>query len=78
MLRSRALVRGLIPGSIPGNTTEDLIVAKADYTRLDRPSSKIRLKAEQHHCPSAPRRTGRFGEIGGGHLPDAREKSADR
>ena len=32
---ARQLVRALIPGSIPGHTAEDIVMAKADYSKLD-------------------------------------------
>ena len=41
---ARALVRALIPGSIPGKTIQDLITAKCDYARLDRPENAVRLR----------------------------------
>ena len=33
---ARMLVRTLVPGSIPGNSAEDVVTARADYSRLDR------------------------------------------
>lgn len=41
---ARALVRDLIPGSIPGETMEDLVTARADYCLLDTTESDIRLR----------------------------------
>jgi len=41
---ARLLVRSLIPGSIPGSTMEDIVMAKADYARLDQTDSKARLR----------------------------------
>ncbi len=41
---ARLLVRSLIPGSIPGHTMEDVVTARADYGKLDRASSPIRLR----------------------------------
>ena len=34
----------MIPGSIPGKTIQDLITAKCDYARLDRPENAVRLR----------------------------------
>ena len=34
----------LIPGAMPGNTMEDVVTARADYTKLDQPSSPIRIR----------------------------------
>jgi len=41
---ARLLVRSLIPGSIPGSTMEDIVLAKADYARLDEASSLVRIR----------------------------------
>jgi len=41
---ARLLVRSLIPGSIPGNTMEDIVMAKADYARLDQSDAKARMR----------------------------------
>ncbi len=41
---ARLLVRSLIPNSIPGHTMDDVVTAAADYGRLDRPSSPIRIR----------------------------------
>jgi spermidine dehydrogenase len=41
---ARLLVRSLIPGTIPGNTMEDVVTAKADYSWLDRAENAVRLR----------------------------------
>jgi spermidine dehydrogenase len=41
---ARLLVRRLIPDAIPGSTTDDIVTARADYARLDRPGSDVRLR----------------------------------
>ncbi|MDP9146467.1 MAG: hypothetical protein M3N22_02320, partial [Acidobacteriota bacterium] len=41
---ARLLVRALIPGSIGGETAEDIVTAKADYSKLDRPGSPVRIR----------------------------------
>ena len=41
---ARGLVRKLIPAAIPGSTVEDLVTARADYSRLDRPGEPVRLR----------------------------------
>ncbi len=41
---ARLLVRKLIPDSIPGTTMPDVIIAKADYSKLDRASSSVRIR----------------------------------
>ena len=40
----RLLVRSLIPGSIPGHTMDDVVTARADYTRLDLAGSPVRIR----------------------------------
>jgi len=53
---ARLLVRQLIPGSIPGSTVEDVVSAKADYSKLDIAGNAIcirlgstALNAKQNH-----------------------------
>lgn len=41
---ARLLVRSLIPGAVPGTTMEDVVTARADYTRLDQEASPIRIR----------------------------------
>ncbi|MGH9431968.1 MAG: NAD(P)-binding protein [Terriglobia bacterium] len=41
---ARLLARSLIPGSIPGHTMDDIVTARADYTRLDVASSAVRIR----------------------------------
>ncbi len=41
---ARLLVRSLVPGSAPGNTMEDIVTAKMDYTRLDHAESPVRIR----------------------------------
>jgi spermidine dehydrogenase len=41
---ARLLVRTLIPGSIPGHTMEDVVTAKADYSKLDLQPNAVRLR----------------------------------
>jgi spermidine dehydrogenase len=41
---ARMLVRALIPGVAPGQTAEDVVTAKFDYSRLDRKSSAVRIR----------------------------------
>ncbi len=53
---ARLLVRQLIPGSISGSTMEDVVTAKADYSKLDLPGNAVRIRlastavnAKQNH-----------------------------
>jgi spermidine dehydrogenase len=41
---ARMLVRRLIPSSAPGNTAEDIVTAKVDYSQLDKSSSPLRIR----------------------------------
>lgn len=41
---ARMIVRSLIPGCAPGSTMEDIVTAKMDYTKLDRPESSVRIR----------------------------------
>jgi spermidine dehydrogenase len=41
---ARLLVRRLIPAALPGNSATDVVLAKADYTKLDEPSSPMRIR----------------------------------
>ena len=41
---ARLLVRKLIPGSIPGSTMEDVVTAKADYSKLDTDGNAVRIR----------------------------------
>ncbi|HLV88544.1 MAG TPA: FAD/NAD(P)-binding protein [Candidatus Sulfotelmatobacter sp.] len=41
---ARMLVRSLVPSSAPGNTAEDIVTAKFDYSQLDKKDSPIRIR----------------------------------
>jgi spermidine dehydrogenase len=41
---ARLLVRKLIPAAIPGNSSTDVVVAKAEYSRLDQAASPVRIR----------------------------------
>ncbi len=41
---ARLLVRDLIPGSVPGDSAEDVVTARINYARLDRPTAPIRIR----------------------------------
>ena len=41
---ARLLVRALIPGALPGSTVHDVVTARADYARLDRAASPVRIR----------------------------------
>jgi spermidine dehydrogenase len=41
---ARLLVRNLIPAAFPGNSATDVATAKADYSKLDRADSRVRVR----------------------------------
>jgi spermidine dehydrogenase len=41
---ARLLVRALIPGVVPGSTMEDVVTARADYSKLDSKDASVRLR----------------------------------
>ncbi len=41
---ARMLVRRLIPGIAPGNTMADIVLARFDYTQVDRPEHAVRIR----------------------------------
>lgn len=41
---ARSLVRDLVPDAIPGSTMEDIVTARANYSRLDSPDSDARIR----------------------------------
>src|SRR6185295_17993631 len=41
---ARLLVRALVPGALPGHTAEDSVLAKVDYSALDRPQSPVKIR----------------------------------
>jgi spermidine dehydrogenase len=55
---ARLLVRSLIPEALPGTTMEDVVTAKADYSKLDQDTGTVRIRLNstvvrvQHANPS--------------------------
>jgi spermidine dehydrogenase len=41
---ARLLVRALIPGAVPGETMDDVVTARADYSKLDKADSALRIR----------------------------------
>ena len=41
---ARLLVRLLVPSALPGHDAEDVVTARADYGRLDRPENPVRIR----------------------------------
>ena len=41
---ARLLVRGLVPNAIPGSTLDDVVTARADYSKLDVAGAPVRIR----------------------------------
>lgn len=41
---ARLLVRRLMPAAVPGNSITDVVTARAEYAKLDEPSSSVRIR----------------------------------
>jgi spermidine dehydrogenase len=41
---ARLLVRALIPDALPGSTAQDSVLARLDYSKLDRNSARVRIR----------------------------------
>ncbi len=41
---ARALVKALVPAVAPGDNAEELVLARFDYTQLDRPANDVRIR----------------------------------
>src|SRR5882724_6160684 len=41
---ARLLVRNLVPAAIPGKTVQDVVTARADYSRLDNATARVRIR----------------------------------
>jgi spermidine dehydrogenase len=76
---ARAIVRALIPGSLPGNSMADLTIGKVDYDMLDRPANDTRVRlnatavdvrhtADQAHVDVTYIRNGRPERVRGRHV----------
>jgi spermidine dehydrogenase len=70
---ARLLVRELIPGCIPGSSMDDVVTAKADYSKLDADGNAVRIRlghsavnVKQNH--SAGEQAVRVAYIGDGKL----------
>ena len=69
---ARLLVRALIPDAMPGATMEDVVTAKADYSKLDRSDATVRIRLNstvvhvQHFNPSGSAREVQISYVRGG------------
>ncbi len=65
---ARLLVRKLIPAAIPGNSANDVVLAKADYSKLDDASLGGAHPAEQHGREGSAQGRSEVGQGSGGQL----------
>jgi spermidine dehydrogenase len=71
---ARLLVRSLIPETMPGATMEDVVTAKADYSKLDQSDAMIRIRLNstvvhvQHFNSSSAAREVQISYVRGGNV----------
>jgi len=71
---ARLLVRALIPEALPGTTMEDVVTAKADYSKLDPAGAPVRIRLNstavqvQHENAPGPAKEVRIAYVRGGKL----------
>ena len=71
---ARLLVRSLIPSAVPGQTMDDVVTAKADYSKLDHSDAPVRIRLNstvvrvQHNDPSNHAKGVRIAYMCGGKL----------
>src|SRR4029077_9926182 len=84
---ARLLVRKLIPAVVPGHDMEDVVTARADYSKLDNASSPVRLRlsstavhveqvspSNSAHSSAALRKDVEVSYVRGGKLQSVRAK----
>jgi spermidine dehydrogenase len=78
---ARLLVRSLVPGAIPGHTSDDVVTARADYARLDEAGSPVRIRLNstavrvRHEGEAAAARSVEVAYVQGGKLSTVRAKA---
>jgi spermidine dehydrogenase len=77
---ARLLVRELIAGSLPGSTMDDVVTARADYSRLDRSDSPVRVRLNStvvhvQHVGKAADREVQVAYMRGGRLQSVQSKA---
>jgi spermidine dehydrogenase len=78
---ARLLVRSLFPGSIPGHTMDDVVTARADYSRLDQDASHVRIRLNstvvqaRHLGPIESAKEVEVAYVRGGKLQSVRAKN---
>ena len=78
---ARMLVRSMIPAAIPGHTMDDIVTARADYSKLDDANSNVRVRLNStvvHVSHAGAKDTAKEVEVSyirGGKLQTVRGKS---
>ena len=78
---ARLLVRSLIPAVLPGQSMEDVVTARADYSKLDESDSSVRLRLNstavhvQNASGTGPAREVEISYMRGGKLRAVKAKS---
>ena len=78
---ARLLVRKLIPAAVPGQTMDDVVTARADYSRLDKDGEPIRIRLNStvvhvvHKGPSGANREVEVAYMRGGQLAAVHAKN---
>jgi len=55
---ARLLVRALLPDAVPGHSMEDVVTARADYSKLDAPGGAVRIRLNSTAVHVAPEKLG--------------------
>jgi spermidine dehydrogenase len=77
---ARLLVRALIPGAVPGETMDDVVTARADYSKLDEANSAVRIRLNstavhvQHAASGKASRNVEVAYVRGGKLASVQAK----
>jgi spermidine dehydrogenase len=61
---ARLLVRALIPAAVPGQSMEDVVLARADYSKLDSDNAPLRIRLNSTVVHVAQSTTGSAGKTG--------------
>ncbi len=75
---ARLIVRHLIPDAVPGTTMEDVVTARVDYRRLDRPGQQVRIRLNSTAVNAVHSADGRHVDITFAHGKNAHTVRADR
>ena len=78
---ARLLIRSLIPEAMPGSTMDDVVTARADYSKLDQSDAPVRLRLNstvvqvQHDGPADAAKNVQVTYMRGGKLHSVQAKS---